>query len=150
MFQPVPAESAGEPLEVTLHAGDVARTYPAVRVPIPVGVEGTGLELWTSSADSLWQALVGQSRLEVQIGRAPAVAIPLRGASGPLQVFLRACTNPGQSKVAEGDLRGREEVAVAAPPPGRFMRHGRWRLIVRGRFHHGGVTSEENRGNAEG
>jgi hypothetical protein len=137
VFQPLPSESIGEPLTVTLRAGDVRRTYPAVRVPIPAGVEGTGLELWTSSADSLWQALAGQPRLEVQIGRAPAAAIPLQSGTGPLQVFLRVCANRVQ--VAEGDVRGMDDAAIAAPPPGRIVRYGRWRFIVHGgRFRHGG------------
>ena len=137
VFQPGPEEQ-GAPLAVTLHAGDVARTYPAVRVPIPAGAEGRLLELWTSSADLLWQALVGQSRLEVQIGRAAAAAIPLPGGSGPLQVFLRACTSAVGSKIAAGDLRAMEDPTVAAPPD-RVVRYGRWRFIIRGgRGRHGG------------
>jgi hypothetical protein len=107
------------PLLVTLRAGQLTRTYPAVKAPLPDGAHGIRLEFWTSSADSLWQAMVNGPSLQVQIGNAPEFSIPLQGSVEQFAVFLRACGS--QTKIVAGDIPNEN----GSVPAGRDSSSGR-------------------------
>jgi hypothetical protein len=110
-FQQLPSGHVEEPLLVTLRVGQLTRTYPAVKAPLPDKAEGIRLEFWTSSADSLWQALVNEADLRVQMGQAPEFSISLWGSTDQFALvrqtrrLLRAATKTDQP------LAGRSTVA---------------------------------------
>jgi hypothetical protein len=92
------------PLLVTLGAGQLTRTYPAVKAPLLDKTDGLRLEFSTSPADSLWQALINETELRVQMGQAPEFSIPLTGSAEQFAMFIQACVGEANQKVVAGGI----------------------------------------------
>ena len=119
ILRPMPGGQVGEPIHVTLAAGPVTRTYQAVASPITDVAAGAHPQFYVPPADVLWQALIHEAVLIVQIGEAPPYTIPLQGSAQPIQQFLGACGGlPGEPPVAGGPPVVGAPVEVAGVPGG--------------------------------
>jgi len=111
ILRPMPAGQVSGPLPVTLGAGTLTRTYQAAAGPHP--------QFKTSPADALWQGLIHEAVLVVQIGQAPPYSIPLQGSAQPIRQFLATCASPaGPPVVAGGPPAVGAPPIVAGAPPG--------------------------------
>jgi hypothetical protein len=111
ILRPMPGGQIGGPPAVTLGAGALTRTYQAVVSPTANVAAGPHPQFKTSPTDPLWQALIHEAVLVVQIGQAPPFSIPLQGSAPPIRQFLAACAGPAGPPVVAGG-----PPAVGAPP----------------------------------
>jgi hypothetical protein len=112
ILRPMPGGQVGEPLPITLGAGALARTYRTVPSPIVNVAVGSHPQFKTTPADALWQALIHEKVLVVQVGQAPPFSIPLQGSGQAIKPFLAACAGaPPPPPVAAGS-------PPPPPPPG--------------------------------
>lgn len=102
ILRPMPGGQVGGPLPVTLGAGALTRTYQAVASSATNVAAGPHPQFHTSAADALWQALIHETVLVVQIGQAPPYSIPLQGSAPPLRQFLAACASPAGPPIVAG------------------------------------------------
>jgi hypothetical protein len=105
-------------MRVTLAAGPMTRTYQAIASPVTDVAAGPHPQFNAPASDVLWQALIHETILVVQIGQAPPYSIPLRGSAQPFRQFLGACA--GEPIVAEGPPAVGAPLAVAGPPGAGF------------------------------
>src|SRR5581483_10902096 len=107
ILRPMAGGQGGEPLPITLGAGALTRTYRATTSPI-ANAAAPHPEFRTTPADALWQGLIHEKVLVVQIGQAAPYSIPLQGSGQAIKPFLAACAGaPPPPPVAAG----------GAPPP---------------------------------
>jgi hypothetical protein len=123
-FQQLPNGHVEGPLLVTLGAGQLTRTYPAVKAPLLDKTDGIRLEFSTSPADSLWQALVNEPELWVQMGQAPKFSISLQGSAQQFAVFLRACAGQPDPKVVAGGIPNENGSVIAGQSRRGWHWHG--------------------------
>ena len=116
ILRPMPGGQVGRPPRVTLAAGPVTRTYQAVASPMTDVAAGPHPQFNVPPADVIWQALIHEAVLIVQIGQAPPYTIPLQGSSQPIRQFLGACGLPGGPPQAGGPPVVGAPPAVAGPP----------------------------------
>lgn len=113
ILRAMPGGQVGGPMRVTLAAGPITRTYQATASPITDVAAGPHPQFNVSPADTIWQALIHESVLVVQLGDAPPYAIPLRGSAQPARQFLAACGGAGEPPVVAGG-----PPVIAGPPGG--------------------------------
>jgi len=117
ILRPMPGGQVGEPLPISLGAGALARTYRAVASPIVNVAAGPHPQFKTTPADALWQALIHEKVLVVQVGQAPPFSIPLQGSGQAIKPFLAACAGAPPPPPAAAGGPPPPPAAAAGPPP---------------------------------
>jgi hypothetical protein len=118
ILRPMPGNGqVGESLPVTLGVGVLTRTYRALASTTGNAAAGPHPAFKTTPADALWQGLIHERVLIVQVGQAQPFPIPLRGSGEAIKPFLAACAGSPPPAVVAGGQPPPPNAGVSPPPP---------------------------------
>ncbi|MBD8877636.1 hypothetical protein [Roseibium polysiphoniae] len=105
------AEGVTQPVQIV--AGDFSATYTAIGGSTSNQYGQSFPQIALPMTDPLWQALIAQSELTVQVQGTPAYAVSLKGSAQPVRLFVATCSEP-QRILGESGLPGQGGTPVAA------------------------------------
>ncbi|MBO0347198.1 hypothetical protein J0X15_18360 [Roseibium sp. CAU 1637] len=103
--QTSPSTSEGVTEPVSLSAGAFSMTYTAVGSSSNNQYGQSFPQVTLPLTDPLWQSLISESQLKVQIQGTPAYSVSLKGSATPVRLFVATCSEP-QRIVGEDPANG--------------------------------------------
>ncbi|WP_417687280.1 hypothetical protein [Roseibium sp.] len=111
--QTSPSVSEGISETVNVSAGDFSASYSAIGGSTNNQYGQSFPQVVLPMTDPLWQALIAQSELTVQVAGIAPYTVSLKGSAQPVRLFIATCAQPQTIIGEDGGLNGAGQVIAA-------------------------------------